>query len=114
MLFEHTLPDYVLCDRQGAALETKRTSINPFEARAPGCHYAEQLDVPFIFLSNGDAVWSLNRETDSDARKIAAPIKHRARLRFLRLHSHEPRSGASTPSDIRVIHRAASRLTPRA
>ncbi len=74
VLFEHTLPDYALCDRQGrpmAALEAKRASINPFEARATGCHYAEQLDVPFIFLSNGEAVWSLDREADSHARKIA-------------------------------------------
>ena len=65
VLFEHVLPDgtqadYVLCDRSGrpmAALEAKRASINPVEARRQGCHYAEQLDVPFVFLSNGEEVW---------------------------------------------------------
>ena len=44
VLFEHTLPDYVLCDRQDrpmAGLEAKRASLNPVEARAKGCHYAE-------------------------------------------------------------------------
>ena len=79
VLFEHTLPDgtrsdYVLCDRQGrpvAALEAKRASTNPVEARAKGCHYAEQLEVPFVFLSNGEEVWFLDRETDAHAREIA-------------------------------------------
>lgn len=79
VLFEHALPDgtqsdYVLCDRSGrpvAALEAKRASINPVEARGQGCHYAEQLDVPFVFLSNGEEVWFLDRETDAHARKIS-------------------------------------------
>ena len=79
VLFEHRLPDgthsdYVLCDRAGrpmAALEAKRASINPVEARDQGCHYAEQLDVQFVFLSNGEEVWFLDREIDAHARKIA-------------------------------------------
>ena len=79
VLFEHTLPDgtrsdYVLCDRQGrpmAALEAKRASTNPVEARAKGCHYAEQLEVPFVFLSNGEEVWFLDRDIDAHARQIA-------------------------------------------
>ena len=79
VLFEHALPDgtqsdYVLCDRSGrpmAALEAKRASINPVEAQDQGCHYAEQLDVPFVFLSNGEEVWFLDRDTDAHARKIA-------------------------------------------
>ena len=77
--FEYALPDgtksdYVLCDRSGrpmAALEAKRASINPVEAHGQGCHYAEQLDIPFVFLSNGDEVWFLDRDTDAHARKIA-------------------------------------------
>ena len=79
MLFEYSLPegtraDYVLCDRQGrpmAALETKRASINPVEARAKGCHYAEQLEVPFVFSSNGEEVWFMDHETDAHARQVA-------------------------------------------
>ncbi|MYA17164.1 MAG: restriction endonuclease subunit R [Gammaproteobacteria bacterium] len=77
--FEYALPDgtksdYVLCDRSGrpmAALEAKRASINPVEAHGQGCHYAEQLDIPFVFLSNGDEVWFLDRDTDAHVRQIS-------------------------------------------
>ena len=79
VLFEHVLPDgsradYALCDRSGrplAAVEAKRASINPIAAQDQGRHYAEQLGVPFVFLSNGEEVWFLDRETDAHARKIA-------------------------------------------
>ncbi|MCY4394587.1 MAG: DEAD/DEAH box helicase family protein [Rhodospirillaceae bacterium] len=79
VLFEHALPDgtqadYVLCDRQGrpmAALEAKRASTDPITAQDQGQHYAEQLGVPFVFLSNGEEVRFLDRETDAHARQIA-------------------------------------------
>ena len=80
VLFEHALPDgsradYALCDRSGrpmAAVEAKRATINPIEAQDQGSHYAEQLGVPFVFLSNGEEVWFLDREANAHARKIAA------------------------------------------
>ena len=79
ILFEYVLPDgtqadYVLCDRRGrpmAALEAKRASIDPVTAQDQGRHYAEQLDVPFVFLSNGEEVRFLDRKTDAHARIIA-------------------------------------------
>ena len=79
VLFEHALPDgsqadYVLCDRAGrpmAALEAKRASTDPIIAQDQGKHYAEQLGVPFVFLSNGEEVRFLDRETDAHAREIA-------------------------------------------
>ena len=79
VLFEHALPDgtqadYALCDRSGrpmAALEAKRAGIDPIAAQDQGRHYAEQLDVPFVFLSNGEEVRFLDRETDAHARQIA-------------------------------------------
>ena len=79
VLFEHALPDgtladYVLCDRQGrpmAVLEAKRASTDPITAQDQGRHYAEQLGVPFVFLSNGEEVRFLDRETDAHARRIA-------------------------------------------
>ena len=79
VLFEHALQDgtradYALFDRSGrpvAAVEAKRASINPVEAQDQGRHYAEQLGVPFVFLSNGEEAWFLDRETDAHARKIA-------------------------------------------
>ena len=79
VLFEHALPDgtqadYVLCDRQGrpvAVLEAKRASIDPVAAQDQGRHYAKRLGLPFVFLSNGEEVLFLDRETDAHARKIA-------------------------------------------
>ena len=79
VLFEHSLPDgsfadYVLCDRSGrplAAVEAKRARARPIRAQGQGRHYAEQLSVPFAFLSNGEEVWFLDRETDAHARKIS-------------------------------------------
>ncbi len=79
VLFEQSLPDgtqadYVLCDRQGrpmAALEAKRSGIDPITAQDQGWHYAEQLNVPFVFLSNGEEVRFLDRETDAHSRQIA-------------------------------------------
>ena len=79
VLFEHALSDgtqadYVLCDRQGrpmAALEAKRASIDPIAAQDQGRHYAEQLGVPFVFVSNGEEVRFLDRAADAHARKIA-------------------------------------------
>lgn len=79
VLFEHALPDgsqadYVLCDRQGrpmAVLEAKRASIDPITAQDQGRHYAGQLGIPFVFLSNGEEVRFLDRETDAHAREIA-------------------------------------------
>ena len=79
VLFEQSLPDgtqadYVLCDRQGrpmAALEAKRSGVDPITAQDQGRHYAEQLNVPFVFLSNGEEVRFLDRETAAHSRKIA-------------------------------------------
>lgn len=79
VLFEYalsdgTIADYVLCDRQGrpmAVLEAKRATTDPITAQDQGRHYAEQLGVPFVFLSNGEEVRFLDRETDAHSRKIA-------------------------------------------
>ena len=80
VLFEHALgdgsrADYVLCDRAGrpmAVVEAKRASVEPIAAQDQGRHYAEQLGVPFVFLSNGGEVWFLDRDADAHARPIAS------------------------------------------
>jgi type I restriction enzyme R subunit len=62
--YEYALPDatradYVLCDRNGrslAVVEAKRSSVNPADGARQAKAYAEQLQVPFIFLSNGEEV----------------------------------------------------------
>lgn len=70
--FEVPLPDgkradYVLCDRHGrslAVLEAKRYRVNPQDAVAQARGYAQQLGVPYVFLSNGDKLlfWEWQRE----------------------------------------------------
>lgn len=73
VLFEHALPhgtqaDYAPCDREGrpiAAPEAKRANTDPITAQDHGRHYAEQLGVPFVFLSSGEEVWFLDREADA-------------------------------------------------
>ena len=79
VLFEHTLSDgsradYTLCDRVGrpmAVIEAKRSSKTPITAQDQGIHYAALLDVPFVFLSNGEQIWFLDRDRDAHARAIA-------------------------------------------
>ena len=70
--FEAPMPDgkradYVLCDRHGramAVIEAKRFSVQPGDAAAQGRHYAQQIGVPYVFLSNGAEVqfWEWQRE----------------------------------------------------
>lgn len=70
--FEYSLADgkradYVLCDRHGrslAVIEAKRFAISPGDAAAQARQYAEQLGVPYIFLSNGSEIqfWDWQRE----------------------------------------------------
>jgi type I restriction enzyme R subunit len=70
--FEYSLPDntradYVLCNRHGhsmAVVEAKRFSVNPGDAAEQARAYAKQLNVPYVFLSNGAEVrfWEWERE----------------------------------------------------
>jgi len=43
-------------------------SIDPITAQDKGRHYARQLEVPFVFLSNGEEVRFLDRDADTYAR----------------------------------------------
>ncbi|MCL5061396.1 MAG: DEAD/DEAH box helicase family protein [Candidatus Thermoplasmatota archaeon] len=59
--------DYVLCDRHGrslAVIEAKRFSVNPADAAEQARNYARQLNVPYIFLANGQEIrfWEWQRE----------------------------------------------------
>ena len=112
VLFEHTLDDgtqadYVLCDRQGrpmAALEAKRASVDPILAQGQGRHYAERLEVPFVFLSNGEEVWFLYREAGAHARRVAGfyaqdDLERRIAARSLR------RDLATVDIDRRIVDR---------
>jgi len=67
VLPDSTRADYVLCDRHGhslAVVEAKRFSVNPADAAEQARGYARQLDVPYIFLTNGKEVlfWDWQHE----------------------------------------------------
>ena len=65
--------DYALFDRQGralAVLEAKSTSVNLSAGEAQGGRYADQLGVPFIFLSNGEEVWFRDKTSDAHFRRV--------------------------------------------
>ena len=67
VLPDGTRADYVLCDRHGrslAVIEAKRFSVSPNDAAAQAKSYAQQLGVPYVFLSNGQEVlfWEWQRE----------------------------------------------------
>ena len=112
VLFEHALPDgsradYVLCDRAGrpmAVVEAKRASVEPIAAQDQGRHYAEQLEVPFVFLSNGNEVRFLDRDAGAHAREIATfysqeDLERRIAARAVR------RALADIPVDHRIVDR---------
>lgn len=67
VLDDGTRADYVLCDRHGrslAVIEAKRFSVNPADAAEQARNYARQLNVPYIFLANGQEIhfWEWQRE----------------------------------------------------
>lgn len=80
--------DYVLLDQQGrplAIVEAKKKAIDPYTAKNQTLPYAEKLDAPFIFLSNGEQIYFWDY-TVADARPVASFFSRRdlERLRDLR------------------------------
>jgi type I restriction enzyme R subunit len=110
--FEYVLPDgtkadYVLCDRNGrslAVIEAKRASVNPPDAAAQAKAYAVQLKVPFIFLSNGDAVrfWDWENEAHPRAVKTFFGPEDLERRFATRVVRRDPRF---VPIDHRIVER---------
>ncbi|MCA1524275.1 DEAD/DEAH box helicase family protein [Bradyrhizobium yuanmingense] len=65
--------DYALFDRQGralAVLEAKSTSVTLSAGETQGRRYADQLGVPFIFLSNGEEIWFCDKDYDAHFRQV--------------------------------------------
>lgn len=102
-----TRADYVLCDRHGrslAVLEAKRFSITPGDAAAQAKAYAQQLGVPYVFLSNGAEVqfWEWEREAFPHTVKTVFKqddLERRAASRQLR------RDPLTIPIDRRIVER---------
>jgi type I restriction enzyme R subunit len=92
VLEDGTRADYVLCDRHGrslAVIEAKRFSVNPADAAEQAKNYARQLNVPYIFLANGQEIrfweWQLEayprpvktffKQDDLERRAATAQVK---------------------------------------
>ena len=104
---DSTRADYVLCDRNGrslAVIEAKRYAINPTDAAEQARRYAQHLNVPYIFLTNGAEVlfWEWQREA----------YPHTVRT-FFKQDDREPRSASlqlrrdvlKAPIDLKIAGR---------
>ena len=96
--YEYTLPngdraDYMLCSREGrglAIVEAKRESINAADAREQGRRNAEQANVPFVFLSNGNEILFWDWQHEAHPRPVRtffsqADLERRAALLLMRV-----------------------------
>ena len=104
---ERALRNHALCHRQCRplpALEAKRASTNPVEARAEVCHYAKPLEIPFAFVANGKEVWFLYRETDAYARK-RMPARSRASIRSTTWNEGSRRARSAVAIDPKIVDR---------
>jgi type I restriction enzyme, R subunit len=107
VLADGTKADYVLCDRNGrslAVVEAKRASMNPADAANQAKAYAEQLKVPFIFLSNGEEVrfWDWQMEAHPRTVKTIFGPEDLERRFATRVVHRDPRA---VPIDRRIVER---------
>ncbi|VTZ25779.1 Type I restriction enzyme, R subunit [Methylocella tundrae] len=107
--FEYSLDDggkadYALFDRQGralAVLEAKSTSVNLSAGEAQGGRYADQLGVPFVFLSNGEEVWFRDKTQDAHFRRVET-VFSQDDLARRKAASEIRRDPLSVPIDTRI------------
>ncbi len=110
--YEYTLPDGdraddTLCDRLGrclAIVEAKREGINAADVREQGRHNAEQANVPFVFLANGNEILFLDWQHEEHPRQVntffsQADLERRSALPQLRV---DP---LTVPIDTRIAGR---------
>ena len=84
--------DYVLGGQRGSlgVLEAKREDADPYDAKEQGRGYAENLNAPFVILSNGREHWFWNyRRKDQDAYRIER-LPSPEDLERLRLRNLQP------------------------
>lgn len=86
--------DYLLIDELGrvtCVLEAKREDLDPYDAKEQARGYAENVNAPFILLSNGTDHWFWNFEgrDQNDAYRIER-LPSRDDLKRLRLRNLQP------------------------
>lgn len=106
-LSDGTRADYVLCNRHGhavAVLEAKRTSRSARDGEEQARRYAELLDVPFIYLSNGEELWGWEPAVEAHPRQIATLPSQLDLERLLALREQR-RDPLTVPIDARIAGR---------
>lgn len=81
--------DYVLLDLRGrslAVIEAKRRAIEPYIAKQQALPFAQQLQAPFIFLSNGELIYFWDYLND-DARIVNSFFSRRDLERLVEMRS---------------------------
>lgn len=81
--------DYVLLDQRGrplAVIEAKKRAIEPYVAKNQALPYAQQLQAPFIFLSNGELIYFWDYQND-DARIVNSFFSRRDLERLVEMRS---------------------------
>jgi type I restriction enzyme R subunit len=81
--------DYVLLDQRGrplAVIEAKKRAIEPYVAKNQALPYAQNLQAPFIFLSNGELIYFWDYQND-DARIVNSFFSRRDLERLVEMRS---------------------------
>lgn len=81
--------DYVLYSQNGrplAVIEAKRNAINPYVAKQQALPYAQRINAPFIFLTNGDLIYFWDYQND-DARIVDSFFSRRDMERLVEMRS---------------------------
>ncbi len=86
--------DYLLKDSLGrtlCVLEAKREDLDPYDAKEQARGYADNLNSPFVILSNGKEhwFWNLQRASEQDAYRIER-LPSRDDLERVRLKNLQP------------------------
>jgi type I restriction enzyme R subunit len=82
--------DYVLHSSDGrpiAVIEAKKSAIDPYRAKNQALPYAESIGAPFVFLSNGDAIYFWDY-LEADARLVASFYSQRDLERIVHQRKH--------------------------
>jgi type I restriction enzyme R subunit len=81
--------DYLLLDQRGrplAVVEAKKRAIEPYVAKNQALPYAQNLQAPFIFLSNGELIYFWDYQND-DARIVNSFFSRRDLERLVEMRS---------------------------
>ncbi len=81
--------DYLLLNQRGrplAVIEAKKRAIEPYVAKNQALPYAQKLEAPFIFLSNGELIYFWDYQND-DARIVNSFFSRRDLERLLEMRS---------------------------